>query len=72
MVRNAEYRDMLHLLNEAIGVDSDSAVAERNCGTIIRFLETRLREDTQGRTGGGLALGVSEADLALCHSLQEQ
>ena len=62
--KNAAYVDMLQLL--------DRSAAETNCQTIIKFLETGIREDAGGRTGGGWALGVSEEDLGLAKNIPEQ
>jgi hypothetical protein len=57
--RNTEYLDMLHLLNEAIAAGSHEA-STRTCQTIIQFLDSGIRGNTDSRPGSGLALGVSE------------
>ena len=67
--RNAEYVDMLHLLDEAIA-SSCTEASTRTCQTIIQFLESGVRGDSRPDTG--LALGVSEADLGLVQTEQEQ
>ena len=67
--RNAEHVDMLHLLDEAIASTSTEA-STRTCQTIIQFLESGVRGDSRPETG--LALGVSEADLGLVQTEQEQ
>lgn len=67
--RNAEYVDMLHLLDEAIASSSDQ-VSARTCQTIIQFLESGVRGDSRPETG--LALGVSEADLGIVQTVPEQ
>jgi len=67
--RNAEYLDMLHLLNEAIASSSDQ-VSARTCQTIVQFLESGVRGNSRPETG--LALGVSEADLGLVPTEPEQ
>jgi len=68
-VRNAEYLDMLNLLNEAIASGSDQ-VSARTCQTIVQFLESGVRGDFRPETR--LALGVSEADLGLVQTEPEQ
>ena len=56
-------------LNEGITSGSDQ-VSVRTCQTIVRFLESAVREDSRSETG--LALGVSEADLGLLQIGSEQ
>lgn len=67
--RNAEYVDMLHLLDEGIASSSDQ-VSARTCQTIIQFLESGVRGDSRPETG--MALGVSEADLGIVQTVPEQ
>jgi hypothetical protein len=62
--KNAGYLDMLHLLNEAIASSSDQ-VSAGSCQTIIQFLETGIRGNTDSQGYSGLALRVSELDLGL-------
>jgi len=70
-VRNAEYLDMLNLLNEAIASGSDQ-VSARTCQTIVQFLESGVRGNADSRPETGLAIGVSEADLGLVQTDPEQ
>jgi hypothetical protein len=67
--RTPEHLDMLHLLNEGIASGSDQ-VSVRTCQTIVRFLESGVREDSRSETG--LALGGSEADVELLQIGSEQ
>jgi hypothetical protein len=67
--RNAEYLDMLNLLNEANASGSDQ-VSARTCQTIVKFFESGVRGDSGPQTG--LALGVCEADLELIQKESEE
>jgi hypothetical protein len=59
--KNPDYLDMFHMLNQIVA-GSDLA-ADQRYTTIVNFLETGIRYSAPVPTTG-LALGVSELDLA--------